>query len=271
METALSQDGSLIAYDRYGDGPPVILVSGALGYRKFKPMETLARLLSERFTVINYDRRGRGDSTEAGPFAVEREIEDIAVLIEAAGGAASLWGISSGGALALRATAAGIGVEQLSVYEVPFSVDAAAKLPTRDYGQRLDELIAAGDRSAAVTHFMRNVIGIPAPFVALMRLAPFWKGAKSVALTLPYDWAALGGKKTSGAPMRAADWVAVTTPTLVVTGSKSPAVLQKASEALADALPNAELRQLQGVSHNVKMEVLAPVLVEFFRRAGDRR
>src|SRR5918994_3279825 len=163
MQTVTSKDGSRIAYDRSGSGPVVILVAGALGYRKFNKMEELAGLLSERCTVINYDRRGRGDSTEVKPFALEREIEDIAALIEAEGGSASLWGWSSGGALALRAAGTGIGVERVSVYEVPFMVDPAAKRPTPDYGERLDELVAAGDRGGAVKHFMRNSIGMPAP------------------------------------------------------------------------------------------------------------
>jgi pimeloyl-ACP methyl ester carboxylesterase len=170
VQTVTSKDGSAIAYDRYGSGPAVILVGGALGYRKFKKMEELAKLLAERCAVINYDRRGRGDSTEAGPFAVEREIEDIQALIEAVGGSASLWGWSSGGALALRAAGAGIGVERLSVYEVPFMVTPDVRRPTPDYGERLEELVAAGDRSGAVKHFMRNSMGIPAPIVALMRL-----------------------------------------------------------------------------------------------------
>ena len=122
METVISKDGSRIAYDRYGAGPTVILVGGALSYRRFKKMEELAKLLAERFTVINYDRRGRGDSTEVKPFALEREIEDVQALLEAAGGSGSLWGWSSGGALALRAAGAGLAVERISVYEVPFMV-----------------------------------------------------------------------------------------------------------------------------------------------------
>jgi pimeloyl-ACP methyl ester carboxylesterase len=264
METVIAKDGSRIAYDRYGAGPTVILVSGALGYRKFKKMEELAKLLAERCTVINYDRRGRGDSTEVKPFAVEREIEDINALIEAEGGSASLWGWSSGGALALRAAAAGIGVERLSVYEVPFMVTSGAKRPTPDYGERLDELVAAGDRSGAVKHFMRNSIGIPAPFVALMQLLPMWKGLKATAHTLPYDWAALGEHTMYGAPLRAEEWASVTVPTLVVYGAKSPEVLRQGSRALAEVLPNAEVHVLEGVSHNVKMNILAPVLVEFF-------
>jgi pimeloyl-ACP methyl ester carboxylesterase len=264
VETVISKDGSRIAYDRHGSGPAVILVGGALGYRKFKKMEELAKLLAERCTVINYDRRGRGDSTEVKPFALEREIEDIAALIEAEGGSASLWGWSSGGALALRAAGTGIGVERVSVYEVPFMVTREAKRPTPDYGERLDELVAAGDRSGAVRHFMRNSVGVPAPFVALMRLMPMWKGLKATAHTLPYDWAALGKHTMYGAPLDPAEWASVTMPTQVVYGAKSPAVLQQGSQALAEVLPNAELRKLEGVSHNVKMNALAPVLTQFF-------
>jgi pimeloyl-ACP methyl ester carboxylesterase len=269
MQTATSNDGTTIAYDRYGSGPAVILVGGALSYRKFKKMEQLAELLAERCTVINYDRRGRGDSGETKPFALEREIEDIAALVEAAGGRASLWGWSSGGALALRAAGAGIGVEKVAVYEVPFMVDPEGKLPTPDYSERLDQLVAAGDRSGAVKHFMRNAVGIPAPFVALMGLMPMWKGLKATALTLPYDWAALGKHTMYGAPLQPEEWASVTVPTLVAYGSKSPDNLQKGSRALAEVLPNTELRTLERQTHNISTKVLAPVLAEFF--AGDGR
>jgi pimeloyl-ACP methyl ester carboxylesterase len=264
METVTSKDGTTIAYDRSGNGPTVILVAGALGTRKFKKMEELAELLTRRCTVINYDRRGRGDSTEVKPFAVEREIEDIAALIDACGGSASLWGWSSGGALALRAAAAGIGVERLSVYEVPFMVQPGLKRPTPDYGERLDDLVAADDRSGAVKHFMRNAMGVPAPFVALMRLMPMWKEMKATAHTLPYDWAALGNHAMYGAPLSPEEWAPVTVPTLVVHGDKTPEPLRRGSEALAEVLPNAELHVLEGTSHNVSMKKLAPVLAEFF-------
>jgi pimeloyl-ACP methyl ester carboxylesterase len=269
METVTSKDGSRIAYDRFGSGPTVILVGGALSYRKFNKMEQLAKLLAARCTVVNYDRRGRGGSTDVKPFALEREIEDIQALIEAEGGTASLWGWSSGGALALRAASAGIGVERLSVYEVPFMVTPEAKRPTPDYGERLDELVAGGDRSGAVKHFMRNSIGIPAPFVALMRLLPMWKGLTATAHTLPYDWAALGKHTMYGAPLSAEEWAPVSVPTLVVYGAKSAAVLQEGSRALAEVLPNAELRELERVSHNAKMNVLAPVLAGFFAPETD--
>src|SRR5579859_6115225 len=123
MYTVISADGTKIAYDRYGDGPTVILVGGALSFRSFKKFEQIATALSEHCTVINYDRRGRGDSGPAGPVSVQHEVEDIAALVDAVGGRASLWGWSSGGAVALRAAAAGIGVEKLVLYETPFKTD----------------------------------------------------------------------------------------------------------------------------------------------------
>ena len=143
MRSVNSKDGSRIAYDRYGSGPAVILIAGALGYRKFKQMEQLATLLAEHCTVLNYDRRGRGDSTEVKPFAPEREIEDIAALIEAAGGSASLWGWSSGGALAQRAAGARLAVERVSVFEVPFMVTPG---PAADSGLRRAARRAGGGR-----------------------------------------------------------------------------------------------------------------------------
>jgi pimeloyl-ACP methyl ester carboxylesterase len=267
MLTVTSQDATTIAYDAYGDGPAVILVNGALGDRKldrrFKLMTGLAEPLSHNRTVINYDRRGRGDSNEAGPFAVDREIEDIAALITAAGGSASLFGFSSGGALALRAAGAGIGVERVAVYEAPFVVDRSDKRPPADYGRRLDELIAAGDRSGAVKHFNRNAMGMPAMLVAVMRLMPMWKDMAANADTLRYDWAALGEHNMQGNALRPAEWASVTVPALVVYGAKSPTNLQKGSRALAEVLPNAQLRGLDGMGHRLKVDILAPVLAEF--------
>lgn len=268
MQTVTSNDGTTIAYDRSGKGPVVILAGGAMSYRKFPKMEELATALAARgLTVVNYDRRGRGDSTEATPFAhesaLEREIEDIQALIEAEGGRASLWGWSSGGALMLRAAVALEGVEKVSVYEVPFIVDPS-KYPTPDYPERLDELVAAGDRSGAAQHFMRNAIGMPAPLVFAMRLLPMWKGVKSAALSLPYDWESLGEHTMRGEPLRFDEWAAVDVPTQVVYGSKTMSVLEQGSKALARVLPDCELRELPGASHNVKMEELAPILAGFF-------
>lgn len=267
--TVVSADGTRIAYDRTGDGPPVILVGGALSYRRFGLFGRLATLLAPTCTVLNYDRRGRGDSSEATPFdaatAVRREIEDIAALVDAAGGPTTLWGLSSGAALALRAAAADVGVARVSVYEPPFMVTPGLPRPTRDYGARLDALLAAGDRDGAVRHFMRNAVGVPAPIVAAMRLMPMWRGLRATAPTLPYDWAAVE-PYVHGAPLDPADWSAITVPVQVCYGSKSPAPLQDGSRALAAAIGHAELHELAGVSHNLRPEALTPLVSGFVTR-----
>jgi hypothetical protein len=263
MHTVTSQDGTKIAYDRVGEGPAVILVAGALSRRKFKKLRQLAELLAEQgLTAINYDRRGRGDSTDSQPYAVEREIEDIAALIEAAGGSASLWGWSSGAALALRATAAGLPVERLATYEPPFMVAPEGHLPPAGYAERMDELIAADRRGDAVKYFMRSIVGVPAPFVVLMRLMPMWKDLVGVAHTLPYDLAVMGDTM-AGEPLRPEEWGDATAPALVAYGEKSPANLRRGSEALAQVLPFARLVGLPKQTHNVSMKVLAPQLTEF--------
>jgi pimeloyl-ACP methyl ester carboxylesterase len=263
METVRSRDGTTIAFDRLGDGPAVILVGGAFSYRHFPKMRELAELLASRFSVVNYDRRGRGDSGDAAAYDVRREIEDLHALIDAADGAASLWGWSSGGTLALRAAGAGLNVAKLAIYEAPFVVDKSSRLPPPDFAERLDALVAADRRSAAVRYYMTKGMGIPPAIVGLMRLAPFWPKLKAVAHTLPYDWAVLGDTM-AGRPLSAAEWAPVTAPTLVMSGEKTPAQLRKAADALADVLPNAEHQRLPGQSHNPSMEVLAPVLEEFF-------
>jgi pimeloyl-ACP methyl ester carboxylesterase len=263
MQTVTSNDGTTIAYDRYGDGPALILVAGALGYRNFKKHVQFAELLSEHCTVISYDRRGRGDSDEAGPFSVEREVEDIAALIAAAGGRASLFGASSGGALALRAAGADIGVERAFVYEVPFFPDPNDKMPSADYGQLLDELVAAGDSVGAAKHFMRNAIGIPGPLVALMGLMPMFKQFAASGLTLPYDWAAIGAHNACGQPLDPEEWASVTLPTLVAYGSKTTSALRKGSAALAQVLPDAELKSVERQTHNFSPKALAPVVTAF--------
>lgn len=263
MLTVTSADGTKIAYDRYGEGPALILVNGALGYRKFKNFEKLAAALSEHFTVINYDRRGRGDSGPAGPVSVQHEVEDIAALIQAVGGRASLSGYSSGAALALRAAAADVGVESLVVYETPFKTDPTAKAPKDDYGERLHEIVATGDAMAAARHFLRNGVGMPGPVVAVMSRLPMFRSFGVNGLTLPFDLAALGEHNMHGQPLQAEEWAAVMCPTLVAYGSKTYPVLKHASRSLAEVLPNATLREVPGQSHNVSPSAVAPVLVEF--------
>jgi len=263
MKTATSRDGTRIAYDELGDGPPLILVGGALNTRSFGPNGSLAPLLAERFTVINYDRRGKGDSGDTLPWAVEREIEDLDALIEAGGGPASVYGISSGAALALEAASRGLAIEKLAMYEAPIIVDDSRPPLADDYLARLQGLVASGRRGDAIRLFMREGVGLPAAFVAMMRLMPAWSRLKAVAHTLPYD-AAIVFDYQKGQPLPAEQWTSATIPTLAVAGGKSPDWMRNAMQALADVLPNARYQTLQGQTHVVKPEALAPVLVEFF-------
>lgn len=263
MYTVTSNDGTRITFDQLGEGEAVILVGGAFSYRAFPKLVELTGLLAERFTVVNYDRRGRGDSGDTAPYSVERELEDLEALIEAAGGSASLWGWSSGGVLALRATAAGLPVARLAVYQPPFLVDGDGHRPPPDFERTLEQLTASNRRGAAASYFMKKGMGVPAVIVGLMRLTPFWPKLKATALTLPYDVAVMDCAGW-GKPLSQEQWASVTAPTLVLDGEKSPAQLRNAARALAAVLPDATYRTLPGQSHNVSMETLAPVLAEFF-------
>jgi pimeloyl-ACP methyl ester carboxylesterase len=262
MKTVLSRDGTAIAFDRSGKGPPIILVDGALCHRTFGPMAPLAALLSRRFTVFTYDRRGRGDSGDRAPYAVEREVEDIDAIIGEAGGSAFVCGISSGAALALEAANRGLAIEKLALYEAPFIVDDSRSPIPKDFRWRLDELIASDRRGDAVRLFMK-LVGVPAILVALMRLMPAWSKLKAVAHTLPYDITIVADNQR-GEPLPVERWASARVPILVVEGGKSPTWMRHAMQALADVLPNAKRRTLEGQTHMVKPTVLAPVLVEFF-------
>ncbi|HET7855764.1 MAG TPA: alpha/beta hydrolase [Gaiellaceae bacterium] len=269
MSHVRSKDGTPIAFDRVGEGPAVVLVGGAFSYRAFPKMVELAELMADRFTVINFDRRGRGDSGDTEPYAVEREIEDLQALLDEVGGSASAWGWSSGAVLVLRAAAHGLELRRLALYEPPFMVDASHRLPPPDFAMRLAELTRAGRRSAAVRYYMRKGMGIPAPIVTLMRFTPFWSKLKAVAHTLPYDTAVMGDTM-AGKPLSAPEWASVTAPALVIAGEKSPTQLRQAAGALAAVLPNAEQHSLEGQSHNPSMPALAPVLKAFFANGWPR-
>ena len=266
--TVRSRDGTPIAYDTAGDGPAVVLVGGAFSYRRYRSWVQLAELLAPRFAVIGYDRRGRGDSGDAPEYAVEREIEDLGAVVDAAGGSAHVFGMSSGGVLALRAAATGVPIERAVVYQPPFSVDASGHLPPPDFESRLDVLVASGDRSATVRYFMREGMGAPRALVGALRLArPLWRNLEAVSHTLPYDYAVMNGT-VHGTPLAAEPWASVAAPTLVVDGGKSPASLRLAADELALRLPAGRRLTIPGQSHNLSMKVLAPVLEGFLL---DRR
>jgi pimeloyl-ACP methyl ester carboxylesterase len=267
METVRSADGTPIGYDRVGEGAVVIIVDGALSTRGSKA--DLARLLAERFTVYSYDRRGRGDSGDTQPYAVDREIEDIDALIDAAGGSAALYGHSSGGCLAMDATVELSGkVGKLAIYEAPYNDDPAAQKAWSEYLTRLTELLASGRRGDAVALFMA-LVGTPAAQIEGMRKAPFWAGMEAIAPTLAYDHTGIMGEHGSIPTERAAR---VQVPTLVISGTSGLPFMRETARTLSGAIPGAELRTLDGEAHDVHAEVLAPVLAEFFTAgAGGKR
>jgi pimeloyl-ACP methyl ester carboxylesterase len=261
MNTAVSRDGTRIAYDAQGSGPAVILVAGALCSRLSWSGRGLVKELSRSFTVCNYDRRGRGDSGDTPPYAVEREIEDIEALMDAAGGSAILYGHSSGASLALEAAARlGDTAVKLALYEAPYNDDPVAKAAWGAYTRELGQLLAAGRRGDAVALFMRY-LGTPAPAIEGMRTAPLWPGLEALAPTLAYDHTAIMGSEAAVPRERAAG---IRVPALVMNGSSSPPFMHETARALSQAIPRAQLRVLQGQGHDVAAAVLAPVLAEFF-------
>ena len=257
MNKVQSKDGSTIAFDRLGEGPPVILVCGASTDRAANA--PLGELLAERFTVFNYDRRGRGDSGDTPPYAVELEVEDIEALIDEAGGSAFAYGTSSGAALALEAAASGLAVRKLALWEPPFILDESRR-PPKDLVERYDEMISAGRRGDAVEYFMSKVVGLPPEFVAFARTQPFWQEQEALAHTLAYDATVM-----CDYALPAERAAAVTIPTLVIACGASFPFMREAAHALADVLPAGQHRTLEGQEHNVAPEALAPVLEEFFK------
>jgi pimeloyl-ACP methyl ester carboxylesterase len=266
-----SADGTTIAFSRAGHGPPLILVDGALCHRGAGPNRALAQRLSRDFTVLTYDRRGRGESGDTAPYAVEREIEDIAALVETVGGPVSLYGISSGGLLALEAaTRLADAVARLVVYEIPFVVDESRPPVPHEVAEQLDELLAAGRRGAAVKLFMRDVARLPSWLVGAMPAFPGWRSNKAVAHTLVYDIAIMGDTQR-GEPLPAGRWSSAGVPALVLCGGRSPAWVRNAAAQLAEMLPAAQHRTLDGQTHYAKADALAPVLTEFFTGTTSHR
>jgi pimeloyl-ACP methyl ester carboxylesterase len=268
MSKVTSKDGTKIAFDKVGSGPAVILVNGAIAYRRAfndRTLEQLAELLGSHFTVYNYDRRGRGESGDTLPFAKQREIEDIQALIEDAGGKAMVVGFSSGGAITLETAAVTPGVTKVVVYEIPFIVDDGRQPVPDDYAEQLMKLGSEGKREDAVEYFAKHALGIPAEYIDGMKQdQATWSGMKGVAHTIAYD-AAFVGEFMRGKPLPADYWTKVAVPVLIVDGGASDAWIHHAADALAKVLPNASRQMLEGQTHAVDPKMLAPVIIEFFR------
>ncbi len=251
-----SQDGTSIDVEVTGEGPSVVLVTGGSVNRTANL--GLAGELASDFTVFNYDRRGRGESTDNQPYAVEREIEDIEAVIAGAGGSAHLYGTSSGAALALHATASGVPVTKLAMWEPPFIIDPANR-PPADQVERYDEMIATGRPGDALEYFMTKVVGMPQEMAAEMRAQPWWAGQEKHAHTLAYDARIMADYSL---PTDVAEQVKV--PALVVAGGADMPWMRETAEALGKAIPDGQVHLLDGQGHNVDDGVLAPVLIEFF-------
>lgn len=258
MRTIASADGTSIAFDHEGNGAPVILLSGAFCDRRTTKL--LATALSDEFTTLNVDRRGRGDSGDANTYAVEREIDDIAAVVAAAGGSASLFGHSSGATLALRAAAGGVAITRLLLYEPPFDVDGLRPPLAADLPDRIASLVTEGRRGEAVELYQTEAIGMPQEAVERLRDAPFHAGMEAIAHTLAYDAAIVGDLRLPETDVRN-----VTIPTLVLAGEHSMPMLRNAAQTLASALPNGSLVTLAGSGHEINPDVTAPAIATYLR------
>ncbi|HET9673104.1 MAG TPA: alpha/beta hydrolase [Actinomycetota bacterium] len=262
VETVRSADGTAIAYERRGSGPPLLVIGGALTDRR--AAADLAEALAPNLEVLTFDRRGRGASGDTPPYTPDRELEDVAALIGAAGGRAALFGHSSGGALALEA-ARRLGattVSRLAVYEPPFIVEGSRPPVPIDAIERLEELVAAGRRGDAVAYFLVHGPGVPPDAVAEMHTSPGWTAHEAIAHTIAYDLRVMGdAMRGSRDPL--ARFTSVTVPTLVIDGGASPSWQHAAADAIAEVMPHARRVTLPGQGHGAEPAVLAPVLASF--------
>ncbi|MCP2032454.1 pimeloyl-ACP methyl ester carboxylesterase [Okibacterium sp. HSC-33S16] len=258
MATVVSGDGTEIAYEVQGDGPTLILVDGAMCFRDSGPMRPLAAHLSSDVAVVLYDRRGRGASGNTLPWSVEREVDDLAALIDAVGGPVRLYGASSGGALALAAAAElQAQVAALVLFEPPYT-GVEGRAAAVAYTAELTRLLSEGRRGEAAELFMARV-GVPAESVAGMKSSPWWTGTEAIAPTLAYDDALMGDGTLPGDLL-----VRVSQPTLVIDGGQVP-IMSAAAEQLAAALSAGQHRSLGNQGHDVAPEIIAPVIREFLR------
>lgn len=266
MKTVTSSDGTTIAYEQLGSGPPLLLVDGAFCSRKFGPMPALAALLKDHFTVVHYDRRGRGDSGDNQPYAVTKEIDDIRALVAAMGGEAFIYGVSSGAVLAARAVAAGVKAKKLALFEPPLALDGTHYPEPKDYVEQVKEHLRAGRRADAIKLFMK-VVGVPGFVVFIMQYMPMFKGMKAVAPTLVYDFAVLGDTQRGG-PLpdelkRALN--SVTVPTLVTAGGKSADWFKHTARVVSEQLGGEKHTAIvPGQNHNASAKAIAPMLIDFF-------
>jgi pimeloyl-ACP methyl ester carboxylesterase len=263
MEKARSADGTAIAYDVWGTGPLVVIVGGAFNDRN-NWAELAQEFAAQGFRAVSYDRRGRGDSGNSGPYAVEPEIDDITAVIEAAGSAGPVFahGVSSGGALLLRALDAGVPATRASVLEPPYRIEGAPPAP-ENYIATLTSFIERGDRAGLVEFFHTRVVGLPIEMLGPMKGTPMWDSLLAMAPTLVYDGLALGGDDQS-LPVSMLGALKVPVLAVTSTGTQLPWLSETAGR-VADAVPGGRFLRLPGGFHEVPPPVLVPALAEFYR------
>jgi pimeloyl-ACP methyl ester carboxylesterase len=259
----VSEDGTRIAYEVTGTGPILVIVEGALCHRGMGAFEELAPILADRFTVVGYDRRGRGESGPGtSPYQVQREVEDLIAVLGTVDPEAFLFGMSSGAALSLEAARQGALIRRLAVYEPPFILDDSHQPDDPGFTDRLRGLLASGRRTRAVQAFMR-LLGAPAPIVAVLPMFPLWKRLTAAADTLPNDFEIVSPYRR-WLPLPDGHYAAIAAKTLLIAGGKSPAYMQHAPVAIASQIAGARTAVLAGQTHEVKAEVIAPVLAGHF-------
>lgn len=256
MPTVTSRDGTKIAYIREGNGPAVVLVGGALQYKSDQLMGSLLPLLAAEFTVVSYDRRGRGESGNTNPYTIEREVEDLEAIIKEFGGTAFIFGMSSGGTLALLAASKLSSIKKVATYEAPFIIEKQLSNSASEYIAALKKAIATDTPGTAVKLFMKR-IGMPTPVILIMQLTPFWSKLKALAPTLVHDALIVGDGSVSE------QLSLITVPVLLITGTSER--MKEASKDVLKVVPAAQYQVLEGQSHNVKPIVLAPALSNFFK------
>jgi pimeloyl-ACP methyl ester carboxylesterase len=260
MDTVRSADGTTIAFDRTGSGPGLVLATGAFCDRQ--TTRSLTKLIATDFTVYEYDRRGRGASGDTPPYAIEREVEDLAAVAGAAGSTPFVFGHSSGAVIALQAAARGVPIAKVVAYEPPYIVDDSRSRPGADLADRLDALVTADRRGDAAKLFLTEAVGVPPEVVAMIEGSPDWPSMTAIAHTLAYDVTACDNNRMPSELL-----AGIRVPTLILGGGKSPEWFQSTVRAVAATIPEARLRFLDGQDHGAADDVLAPVLVEFLRAA----
>jgi pimeloyl-ACP methyl ester carboxylesterase len=255
VQTVRSVDGTAIAYEQTGRGQPLILVGGALNNRQ--SAAPLATLLAPHFSVVTFDRRGRGESTDTPPYAVEREVQDLTALVDAVGGSAHMYGHSSGAILGLETAAAGVAIGKLAIYEPPYLTDNGSGEGWQVFADRLQSLVDEGHPDQAVEAFIRHT---GADFDPAMKQSPWWPALLQLAPSLPYDITVTGDSQV---PVDLLEHV--TAPLLALYGTASPPWAEASTGAVAVAVRNGRQEAIADQDHGVAPEALAPLLIEFFR------